>query len=171
MSTAPNATGSNATGHARDHLLAVAAHLFALKGYTDVNVTAIARAASLTTGALYHHFHSKAELYLAVRLDLEERIVERMKEAAAAHHKLRPSARAALRAGFETCSSLGASRILSGQPPAPAPDTIGDFFAGLCGPRRTARAILLTALFRSSVAMLDHGQALEQTQAALEWLF
>lgn len=161
----------NATGHAREHLLAVAAHLFAHKGYAAVNVTAIARAASLTTGALYHHFNSKTELYLAVRLDLEERIVAHMEEAAAAHHKLRPSARAALGAGLETCSSLGAGRILSEPLPETAPDVIGDFFARLCGPAKMARAVLLTTLFRSSVAVLDHGHTPQQVQAALEWLF
>ena len=167
MSNMPNVPVS---GNAREHLMAVAARLFAKRGYAAVNVTAIARAAGVTTGALYHHFNSKAGLYQAVRLDLEERIVACMEEAAVTRHKLRPAARAALHAGLETCHNLNAARIVSEPLPETSQDAIGDFFLRLCGPERAARAALLTVLFRSSLAVLHRGQTLEQTSSALEWL-
>jgi len=47
-------------------ILDTAATLFVAKGYADVTMSDIARAATLTKGAIYHHFDSKEELYLAM---------------------------------------------------------------------------------------------------------
>ncbi|GAB4357030.1 MAG: hypothetical protein Kow0073_14790 [Immundisolibacter sp.] len=66
MSTpAPN--GIAATDfHSRDRILERALSLFANEGYGAVTMRAIARAAGLTIGTLYHYFPSKRALYLAV---------------------------------------------------------------------------------------------------------
>jgi len=47
-------------------ILAEAASLFLATNYSDVTMNDIARAGNLTKGALYHHFASKEELYLAM---------------------------------------------------------------------------------------------------------
>lgn len=46
----------------RTSLVALAAELFATRGYLQTSIRDIARAADLTTGAIYGHFRNKAEL-------------------------------------------------------------------------------------------------------------
>ena len=50
----------------RQHLLAVARELFAVKGYFETSLEEIVLEAGLTQGALYHHFGSKRALFKAV---------------------------------------------------------------------------------------------------------
>lgn len=47
----------------RATLLKVALTLFSANGYASTSIDDITKAAKLTRGALYHHFHSKADLY------------------------------------------------------------------------------------------------------------
>jgi AcrR family transcriptional regulator len=47
-------------------ILDVAQRLFVERNYADVTMDQIAAAAEVTKGALYHHFKSKEELYLAM---------------------------------------------------------------------------------------------------------
>ena len=46
----------------RDELLAIAAHLFADKGFRNTTVRDIADAAGILSGSLYHHFDSKESM-------------------------------------------------------------------------------------------------------------
>jgi AcrR family transcriptional regulator len=46
----------------RDALVAIAAEVFAERGYAQTSIRDIARRASVTTGAIYGHFRSKADL-------------------------------------------------------------------------------------------------------------
>ncbi len=55
-------------------ILAAAASLFVAKNYAEVTMEQIAGAARVSKGALYHHFSSKEELYLALmHADLAEK--------------------------------------------------------------------------------------------------
>lgn len=55
-------------------ILAAAERLFVARNYADVTMEQIAEEGRLTKGALYHHFPSKEELYLAMMLaDLDEK--------------------------------------------------------------------------------------------------
>lgn len=47
-------------------ILEAAAELFVARSYADVTVDKVAEAAELTKGAVYHHFNSKEQLYLAM---------------------------------------------------------------------------------------------------------
>src|SRR6266702_4518096 len=58
----------------RAALLAAARRLFAERGYADVPTDEIVAAASLTRGALYHHFADKRALFEGVFLELEAEI-------------------------------------------------------------------------------------------------
>jgi AcrR family transcriptional regulator len=58
-----------------------ARRLFAERGYGAVTNKAVAEAAGITTGALYHYVDSKLDLYLAVHSDMQRRVYGRFVEA------------------------------------------------------------------------------------------
>jgi TetR/AcrR family transcriptional regulator len=58
----------------RDKILDVAEALFARRGYTGVGLREVATQAGLGKSSLFHHFRSKAELYLAVLQRVFDRI-------------------------------------------------------------------------------------------------
>jgi|TARA_B100000953_G_scaffold238989_1_gene200514 AcrR family transcriptional regulator len=49
-----------------ERILSAAERLFLERNYADVTVTQVAEAADLTKGAVYHHFPSKEQLYMAM---------------------------------------------------------------------------------------------------------
>ncbi len=53
------ATSSGAASERRDHLVKLAAELFARKGFQATTVREIAEEAGILSGSLYHHFDSK----------------------------------------------------------------------------------------------------------------
>jgi AcrR family transcriptional regulator len=61
MTTAKVSTGSTSGGR-RGELLAIAAGLFAEKGFKNTTVRDIADAAGILSGSLYHHFDSKESM-------------------------------------------------------------------------------------------------------------
>jgi len=65
----------------REKILDVAEALFARRGYSGVGLREVATAAGLGKSSLFHHFPSKAELYLAVLRRVFERIDERLRPA------------------------------------------------------------------------------------------
>jgi AcrR family transcriptional regulator len=69
----PNVKGEDT----RDRLLELARGVFAERGYEVTTNKELADAAGFTTAALYYHFASKQDLYLAVWADTQARIYER----------------------------------------------------------------------------------------------
>ena len=65
-----------------ERILTAARQCFAAAGYVAATMSAVAARAGLTTGALYHHFPSKRELYLAVFSEVEEVFYGSMRAAA-----------------------------------------------------------------------------------------
>jgi AcrR family transcriptional regulator len=65
----------------RQHIVAVATHLFTQAGYEATSVEAILSACGISRGALYHHFASKDELFEAVFEAIEEEIAKETAEA------------------------------------------------------------------------------------------
>ena len=55
-------------GRGRDRILAAATTLFGTKGFSDVSMADVARAAGVTKAALYYHFTDKSDLYTTVAL-------------------------------------------------------------------------------------------------------
>ena len=60
----------------RRRLVAVAGELFAERGFGDTSIEDIVRRAGVTRGALYHHFDSKRDIFLAVYDAAEQRMIE-----------------------------------------------------------------------------------------------
>ena len=65
----------------REKILDVAEALFARRGYAGVGLREVATDAGLGKSSLFHHFPSKAELYLAVLRRVFERIGEQLRPA------------------------------------------------------------------------------------------
>ncbi|MGO4257791.1 TetR/AcrR family transcriptional regulator [Marmoricola sp. RAF53] len=62
MSAASTPENGNHTGSRREELLAIAAGLFAERGFKNTTVRDIADAAGILSGSLYHHFDSKESM-------------------------------------------------------------------------------------------------------------
>lgn len=67
----------------RRRILHVARERFAALGYSTTTNKDIADAAGITTGAIYHYFGSKRDLYLAVFEEVEEAVFDRFREVVA----------------------------------------------------------------------------------------
>ena len=63
-------------------LLEAAKEAFAKRGYGEVNVDDICRAARIAKGSFYRHYHSKEELFLAATESLADEVVALFREAA-----------------------------------------------------------------------------------------
>jgi TetR/AcrR family transcriptional regulator, cholesterol catabolism regulator len=62
------------TGTRRDELLAIAARLFAEKGFRNTTVRDIADAAGILSGSLYHHFDSKESMVDEILSSFQEEL-------------------------------------------------------------------------------------------------
>jgi len=63
---------ADSDGLTRERIVAAARACFAESGYTAASTHMVAARVGLTTGALYHHFASKRDLFLAVLEEVEE---------------------------------------------------------------------------------------------------
>jgi AcrR family transcriptional regulator len=66
----------------RQRIVDAARHEFAQRGYVAATNRAIAALAGVTTGAVYHHYNSKATLYRAVHTDAHDRVYARFSDSA-----------------------------------------------------------------------------------------
>jgi AcrR family transcriptional regulator len=62
----------------REALVAAARSLFGAQGYAESSLDAIAAAAGVTKGALYHHFSGKEELFLVVFEEVKRELSSRL---------------------------------------------------------------------------------------------
>ena len=76
------AARSEGRGGGRSRIIAAASELFGAKGFSDVSMQDVARAAGVTKAALYYHFADKSDLYTTVALARIESIHEAMEAAA-----------------------------------------------------------------------------------------
>lgn len=70
-----------------ERILIAARVCFAESGYAGASTHMVAARVGLTTGALYHHFASKRDLYLAVFGEVEQVMIERFEKVAAPHRR------------------------------------------------------------------------------------
>ena len=76
------AVHSPGRGRGRERIIAAATELFGAKGFSDVSMQDVARAAGVTKAALYYHFADKSDLYTTVALARIVSIHEAMDAAA-----------------------------------------------------------------------------------------
>src|ERR1700747_730044 len=68
----------------RERLIAVAAELFAERGYPQTGTEEIVRRSGVTRGSLYHHFEDKAALFEEVFDRADQKVSSRVRAAAKA---------------------------------------------------------------------------------------
>lgn len=143
----------------KGRLVLAATREFGSRPFDDVTVADLARAAEVTTGALYHHFDGKPGIYAFVRADVERRVLDRMEGAAAALPVGSASARigAALTVGFDFAIRAGYMWMLAEPPIRDEPDTIADALADLCAPPSAELGAVLAAAWRAAVGAVARG--------------
>lgn len=67
----------------RQAILGAAREVFAVAGFSDANIADVVTRAGASVGSLYHHFGGKADLYLALFEDYEQRQEQRATAAVA----------------------------------------------------------------------------------------
>lgn len=65
-------------GSSKEKILLTALQEFSKHGFAQTNISELATKAQVTTGAIYHHFGSKAQLYEIIKGEMEQRILDRM---------------------------------------------------------------------------------------------
>lgn len=88
-------------GGGRERILAAATELFGTKGFSDVSMQDVARAAGVTKAALYYHFTDKVDLYTTVALARIESIHRAMVEASGGGGTLEERLVRLAKVGFE----------------------------------------------------------------------
>jgi AcrR family transcriptional regulator len=114
----PRATAAAAARTARQ-VLDSATELFAARGFAEVAVDDVARAAGVTRGAVYHHYGTKEGLFRAVASRLQEDVARAVVDAA---ERAGADPRAQLRAGchafLDAITAAPAVRVLLVDAPA-----------------------------------------------------
>ena len=100
-SETPKRVGRPAAANAaetRERLMDEAQRSFANLGYEGTTNRAIAEAVGITTGAIYHYFPSKVDMYSAVYAEVQEVLFAAMEQAARGEHGFAGKLSACLRA-------------------------------------------------------------------------
>jgi AcrR family transcriptional regulator len=162
-------------GSVKARLIQAAMARFEADGFDAAAVTDIARDAGVTTGALYHHFGSKGDLFGLIRGDLERRIRDRMEGAGAAVGGGRRGMISALLVSFDAAVRFRTVRILSEPFGRPDNDPLVAPLAGLAtapesAPDGAAAAAVALGAWRGALAAVAAGTAPDQARASLEWI-
>lgn len=99
---APRKRGNAAGSARRTQLLAIAAEMFATRGYTQTTVRDIADEAGILSGSLYHHFASKEAMLTEILREFMDGLLERFRAIADAADSPRAALDGLIRSSFET---------------------------------------------------------------------
>src|SRR5262245_55635054 len=95
----------------RQALLREGRKLFAARGFGGAGIEEIARRARVTTGALYHHFAHKRDLFQAVAEQVEQELMEQAMQAAARQASPWEMLVAGIDVMLDACAAPGVHRI------------------------------------------------------------
>jgi AcrR family transcriptional regulator len=87
---------SSNSAETRQRILDVARSAFALRGYETTTNRGLGADVGITSGAIYHYYGSKLDLYLAVHADVQRRVYTRFAEAVASAATFREQLEAVL---------------------------------------------------------------------------
>lgn len=138
---------------------------FGSRPFEEVTVGDLAVGAEVTTGALYHHFHSKLGLYVFVRRDVERRLLDRM-EGAVAGAGGRPLS-TTLIVGFDFAVQQSFVRLLSEVSPGNDNDPLAELLTRLSHPAPAPTGRMLAAAWRAALSTVADGGSVEHAREAL----
>ena len=154
----------------KGRLALAAVEEFGTRSFDDVTVGELAAEASVTTGAIYHHFGSKLGLYAFVREDVERRLLDRMEGAIAGagdDADRSTSVRAALLVGFDFAVREGFLQILGAPPTGTEHDQLADLLDASTAQVSPVLAPVLAAAWRAALLAVAGGADPTQARAAL----
>ncbi|TDE94865.1 TetR/AcrR family transcriptional regulator [Occultella glacieicola] len=180
-------------GSAKARLLDAAIDHLQRQGYEALSVQAVARAAGVTTGSLYHHFGNKLGLFTVVRDEMDKRMVERIESALDAVAVAGGSAMeepvgagpvgaddavvvdrsalaAALEVAFDAAVRFGVTRVLAEPRPDGGADVIAAALLRAVPGRAGATAAILAAAWRQALRSVADGGDPADVRAGLRWL-
>ena len=157
-------------GSVKARLLAAALARFEAEGFEGAGVTAIARDAGATTGAIYHHFGSKQELFATLREEMERRVRDRMEGAFAAVGGGRRGLAAALDVAVDAAVRFAAVRVLSEPTASPERDALLPALRELLGDAPAPAAPVVLGAYRAALAAIARGTTAADARRALAWL-
>lgn len=149
----------------RGRLALAAVREFGSRPFEEVTVGELAADANVTTGALYHHFHSKLGLYVFVRRDVERRLLDRM-EGAVAGAGTDPL-NTALVVGFDFAVRQSFVRLLSELSPSHDEDPLSELLTRLCNPVPAPIGRVLASAWRAALSSVADGGSVKQARQAL----
>lgn len=159
-------------GTSKDTLIKVALEEFSVNGYNGVNITELAKKASMTTGAVYHHFGSKSQLYEVIRTELEQRIIDRMEGAASLFVEADEAMKAALITGLNFAVKQNICKLISEEYPYNKKDRIEEFLSAINTNKELPLEIMLISSWRSILKSLADKQLTQkQGKELVEWIF
>jgi AcrR family transcriptional regulator len=95
----------------RELLISAARRLFTEHGYEGTSTEEVVRQASVSRGALYHHFEGKRDLFRAVFEEVEREIYERVVAAIGSVTEVDRRVSTGVRTFFDACLEPSAQRV------------------------------------------------------------
>ncbi|QFF99323.1 TetR/AcrR family transcriptional regulator [Psychrobacillus glaciei] len=159
-------------GSNKEKIIKVALEEFSDKGYKAVNIAELAAMADMTTGAVYHHFGSKAKLYEIIRTDMEQRVIDRMEGAASLFDQEKEALEAALVTGLNFAVTMNICKLLSEEKPYTHQDKIEKFLTTMLLKEKLPLDVVVLSSWRSILKAITYEQIThEQGKSLLKWLF
>ncbi|MBS4220026.1 helix-turn-helix transcriptional regulator [Bacillus sp. FJAT-49711] len=159
-------------GSNKEKIIKAALEEFSLKGYQEVNIAELANKADMTTGAIYHHFGSKAKLYEIIRMEMEQRMVDRMEGAASLFDQEGKALEAALITGLNFSVKMNICKLLSEEKPYSNIDKIEEFITNMLKSENLPLELVLISSWRSILNAISKDQIThEQGIDLVKWLF
>ena len=159
-------------GTSKDTLIKIALREFSLRGYKGVNISELADKANMTTGAIYHHFGSKSNLYEVIRNEMEQRIIDRMEGAASLFDEVPEAFNAALLVGLDFAVKKGICRLIGEEYPFNKTDKIEEFLSGLNSNKELPLEFVALSSWRSILMRISDEQLTpEQGKELVKWMF
>ena len=159
-------------GSNKEKIIKIAIEEFSLYGYQGVNIANLAAKADMTTGAIYHHFGSKATLYKTIRLEMEQRIIDRMEGAASLFEEELEALEAALLTGLNFAVKMNLCKLLSEEKPYNGQDQIEEFLSNIFKKYELPLEVVIISSWRSILKEISEGQIThDQGKELVKWLF
>ncbi|WP_316569002.1 helix-turn-helix domain-containing protein [Neobacillus sp. YIM B06451] len=159
-------------GSSKNTLVQAALEEFSVKGYKKTNIAELAEKANMTTGAIYHHFGSKAGLYEVIRGEMEQRILDRMEGAASLFEDANEALEAALITGLDFAAKSNSCRLIGEEPISNKTNKIAAFLEGMNINDHLPIEIVLLASWRSLLlGIADRRLTVGQAKNIIKWIF